>query len=106
MTTPVYKIDLHPDAEEDYANSYKWYESRENGLGEKFLQHVRSKLNAISVNPKTYSYKGKNTFREAIVDGFPFLVVYKVYEHNKTVFVSAIHHVKKDPQLKYRKPVA
>jgi hypothetical protein len=37
------------------------------------------------------------------VDSFPYLIVYKLYKRNKTVFVNSIHNQKKHPHKKYRK---
>lgn len=46
-----YKFDFHSDVENDYLEAYTWYESRKEGLGERFLSMVRRKLEQIGNNP-------------------------------------------------------
>ena len=99
----LYAVELHPDVESDYTDAYHWYELKQTGLGERLLTNVRNKLDAISKSPETYGYKGNRGYREAKVDDFPYLVVYKVYALKRRVFVSSISHVKMHPRKKYRK---
>ncbi len=99
----LYSIDLHPDVELDYENAYHWYEIQQSGLGERLLTNVRAKLKMISESPATYGIKNKKGYREAKVDDFPYLIVYKVYPLKKIVFISAISHEKLNPVKKYRK---
>ena len=98
-----YVIDVHPEVVIDYVEAYNYYEQLQVGLGDKLLEHVRLKLETISHAPETYGNKGKKGYREAIVDNFPYLIIYKVYPKNKRVFISAIHHAKMSPGIKYRK---
>jgi len=96
-------IDLHPDVEKDYDEAYHWYELQQEGLGERFLLNVRKKIELINLSPEIYGTKSRKDFREATIDGFPYLVVYKVYPKKKRIFISAIHHEKMNPNKKYRK---
>jgi len=73
------------------------------GLGEKFLLNVRNKLDLIKRSPEVYGIKSRKDYREAMVDNFPYLIVYRVYPKKKIIFISAIHHEKMDPDKKYRK---
>jgi plasmid stabilization system protein ParE len=98
-----FTILLHPDVEKDYGEAYTWYENQLEGLGENFIAAVRSKLEHIAAKPTIYSSKTKTNYREAKVNGFPFLIVYKVIMKKKVVFVSSIHHMKKHPKKKFRK---
>jgi plasmid stabilization system protein ParE len=91
-----------PQIESDYNDAYHWYELQQAGLGEKFLLKVREKLSAIIEAPEVYGNKGRKGYREAIVDGFPYLIVYKVYPKKKTIFISSISHSKVNPNKKYR----
>jgi len=98
-----YTYRLHPEADEDFANAYTWYEDQQAGLGEKFIVAVRKKIVAIAAQPEIYGSKS-NGYRETIVNRtFPFVIVYKIYSRPKEIYISAIYHQKRDPKKKYRK---
>ncbi|MGJ7031973.1 hypothetical protein [Niabella hirudinis] len=52
------------EANEEYLNSYWWYEQQQEGLGTRFKTKVELTLTKISQNPRAYKY-GKRPFREA-----------------------------------------
>ena len=98
-----YTYRLHPLIRQDYDEAYAWYEDKQKGLGERFIKAVRRKIEEIAVHPEVYGSRSNKTFREAKVDFFPYLVVYKVNKRSKELYISSIHHTKKHPQKKYRK---
>lgn len=97
-----YAYRLHPLTKEDYDEAYIWYESQQKGLGERFIKAVRKKIEEIVQHPEVYGRKGSKTFREAQVDVFPYLIVYKINKSAKEIYISSIHHTKKHPRKKYR----
>lgn len=97
-----YSYRLHPLTREDFESAYAWYESRQIGLGERFIKAVRKKIEEIVQRPEVYGSKGRKKFREAKVDFFPYLIVFKVNKRAKELYISSIHHTKKDPLRKYR----
>lgn len=98
-----YTYRVHPLVRQDYHEGYEWYEEKQKGLGERFLYEVRKKIGEILKNPEVYSSKGNRAFREANVDHFPFLVVYKIDKRAKEIYITSIHNTKKHPRKKYRK---
>lgn len=98
-----YTYQIHPLVEQDFEEGYIWYEERLKGLGEKFINAVDKKIKAILQNPDIYGSKGVKSIREAQVDKFPYLVVYKVNKQKKEIYITSIHHTKKHPRSKYRK---
>ena len=93
---------LHPLAVEDYKEAYAWYEDRQPGLGERFIKAVRLKINEIVQHPETYGSRDRKTFREARLDFFPYLIVYKIHKRKEEIHIGSIHHTKKHPRKKYR----
>jgi plasmid stabilization system protein ParE len=89
-----YTYRLHPKTKDDYAEAYEWYEDKQKGLGERFIKAVRYKIEQVCINPEVCSSKGNKNYREALVDFFPFLIVYKVYKRKGEIFISSIHHAK------------
>lgn len=49
------EIQLSKEAEKDLLDSFSWYQSAREGLGDEFLEVLEFSLNAISENPKAYS---------------------------------------------------
>ena len=98
-----YGYRLHPDTEKDYNEAYEWYEEKVKGLGERFIKAVRNKIEEIAEHPATFGSRIRKGYREAQVDFFPYLIVYKVYPKQKEIFIASIHHTKKNPKKKYRK---
>ena len=99
----TYSLRFHPQVHKNYDEAYSWYEEKENGLGERFLKAVRTKIEHIIVNPEAFSSKGNKRFLQAKVEAFPYLVVYKVKKRKKEIYVVSIHHTSKSPRKKYRK---
>jgi len=98
-----YTYRLHPLIKQDYDDAYGWYEDKQKGLGERFIKAVRKKIEEIVLHPEIYGSKGNKRFREAMVDFFPFLIIYKVNKRKQEIYISSIHHAKKHPRKKYRK---
>ena len=48
------RVYFRPDAETDIEEAAIWYENQRPGLGDEFLDEVRSLCNAISENPAIY----------------------------------------------------
>ena len=98
-----YSHHLHPLAQKNIIDAYKWYENQQQGLGDKFANAVVQKIKTITNNPLANSSKSNIDFREAFIKTFPFIIVYKVYELKREIFISSIHHASKHPRRKFRK---
>jgi len=97
-----YTHHLHPFAHFDIIEAYEWYELNKKGLGEDFINTIHNTIKQITTHPHTFSSKLNPNYREAVVKKFPFVIVYKVNDIKKDVFIASIHHAKKHPRLKYR----
>jgi hypothetical protein len=72
-------------------------------LGERFIKAVRHKIEQITLAPEAYSVKVNKKFREAKVEFFPYIIVYKINKRARVIYISSIHHSRKQPRKKYRK---
>ena len=84
-----------PEAEDDIANAYAWYESRRPGLGEEFLSCVDACIQAILRTPQMYTLAHEN-YRRGLVRRFPYAVFYEYT--GDTVTVYCIFHTSRDPR--------
>lgn len=83
-----------PEAAQDIADAYAWYERRRTGLGEEFLSCVDACIEAIRRMPEMHATVHEN-YRRGLVRRFPYAVF---YEHaNFTVTVYAVFHTSRDP---------
>jgi plasmid stabilization system protein ParE len=98
-----YSFRFHPDTRQDFSEAFSWYEDKQKGLGERFIKAVEQKLAEIGNNPYSFGSRVNKTFREAMVDMFPYLIVYKLNKKDVEILISSIHNTKKHPGKKYRK---
>jgi ParE toxin of type II toxin-antitoxin system, parDE len=89
-----YRYWLHEKVQTDFKDGFAWYEDKLEGLGYEFLDAIERKIAEIVYHPETFGSKGNPNYREALLDRFPFVIVYKIYKRKKEIFISAVHHTK------------
>jgi plasmid stabilization system protein ParE len=83
-------VRITPLAEADIASAQDEYESRDPGLGNRFVQQVRSTLTRIGQNPFQYQLvSGTHDDRRAPVRNFPWGVWYRV-EPDESVVIACL----------------
>ncbi|QQR87889.1 MAG: type II toxin-antitoxin system RelE/ParE family toxin [Flavobacteriales bacterium] len=93
---PVFR----PAAREDVAEGYAWYEARREGLGDAFLLEVQRCLAVVLRTPSAFR-KVHKEFRQALMDRFPYVIVYRVADEH--VVVMRVFHCSQHPAKKFRK---
>jgi plasmid stabilization system protein ParE len=66
------------------------------GLGDRFLEQLRRRIETIADNPELYTIL-RDGVRAAPLRRFPYVVYYRFEEG--TVFVLAVLHGRRDPQV-------
>jgi len=89
------RLILVPEAEQDVADAYGWYEGRRVGLGEEFLSCVDASIQAICRAPEMYPVVHE-TYRRALVRRFPYAVFYEY--KGETVTIYSVFHTSRDPE--------
>ncbi|OFX54863.1 MAG: hypothetical protein A2046_07070 [Bacteroidetes bacterium GWA2_30_7] len=92
----IFKIVFRARFSKQMLSCYSWYEEKQIGLGEDFLQNVEMCINSISQNPFLFQIKYKNV-RMALTERFPYGIFYFV-ENNKIIVLS-IFHLSRNPKL-------
>ena len=85
---------IEPEAEDDLANAYHWYEDQCPGLGREFLECVKEVFDRIRRTPEVHALTYRNV-RQTLVRRFPYVVCY-TFEAD-TVYVIAVFHGHRDP---------
>jgi plasmid stabilization system protein ParE len=85
---------FHPEARAEIGQSVEFYETRLDGLGLRFLTAVEQAADRISVSPEAGAPLAGG-FRKRIVPGFPYSVIYRVWE--EYVYLVAVAHQHRRP---------
>lgn len=93
---------FHPEALQEYRASFDWYNEQQPGLGTSFEIAVEELLNRISEHPDFFT-KTKSGFRQAIMEVFPFSVIYKPIPGQQIIYVPSIFHTGRSPKGRQRK---
>ena len=88
------EIELHEKADEEFKAAITFYESRESGLGEVFLQRVSEGFNLILSHPLAGPILFED-FRRRLVRQFPYSIIYRV--EGDGIFVLAVAHWSRRP---------
>jgi len=89
-----FPLTVTPEAEDDLADAYRWYEQQSAGLGSKFLARVEDVFDRIRRTPEIHAVTYK-TVRQTLVTRFPYVVCYTFEEAH--VYVIAVFHGHRDP---------
>lgn len=79
--------------------AYEFYESRRKNLGERFLDELENCYKSIVLNYTTYKVV-HTIYRQAVLNKFPFVVIYSVDE--KDIIITAIFNTSQNPKKKFR----
>jgi plasmid stabilization system protein ParE len=97
-----FDISISAKAYKEYYDAYEWYESELPGLGDRFEDSLEKLIAIVAKSPLIFPGKSHGT-RECKVDGFPYLIVYKIFSVKKVILIVSIFHTSRNPQKKYKK---
>ena len=94
---------FNEQAHEEYIETYGWYEEKQAGLGDRFMDSVEKRLQQISEHPEYFGKRRNNRFREAKVEHFPYMIVYEFLKQKGFIHIAAIYHSSRREGGKYRR---
>jgi plasmid stabilization system protein ParE len=93
------RLRVHEQAEIELQSAVRYYEDRQEGLGHDFYQRIAECMQAICGDPLQFAryeaLRSKFEFRRAIVERFPYVIVYQLL--NDEVLILAIAHSSRRP---------
>lgn len=95
-----YSIEFLRKARIELLEAWEWYEDKQSGLGDKFKHQVDICIRAIEHNPERYPDRRRN-YRECIVKGFPYLLIYRIHKRKKIIAIVSVFHTSRSPRKKY-----
>lgn len=89
----IWQVVSRPEAENDIIEIAEWYDSRGDGLGNRFVDEVLAILDELTINPLLHGRRHPHkNIRWRYPKSFPYRVIYEVLEGEKTVVVAAVLH--------------
>lgn len=89
-----YPLIFHPNVDDDLYEARAFYESRQVGLGDRFLATVRRVQSRVAATPLMHQVIWQ-TVRRSLVPNFPYGVFYRVV--GTRVEVIAVYDLRRDP---------
>jgi plasmid stabilization system protein ParE len=84
----------HPEADEELEAAALWYEERQSGLGDDFLDQFESTLRRIVAEPERWR-KIRDENRKLNFHRFPYAIVYSV--RADAIYIKAVMHLRRRP---------
>ena len=97
----TFTVIIKQEAYNDIKEAYDYYEYKQIGVGEVFLNALQKRFDDLSKSPNNYSFINEynsKVFRDVKVKKFPFVIVFEII--NETVIVYAVHNCYKHPSKK------
>jgi plasmid stabilization system protein ParE len=91
----TFQLVVEPAAHADADEAYKYYESKQHGLGAQFMARVEEVFDQIRDNPQLFATSYRMV-RQTLVRRFPFVVSYLI--DGDRVVVIAICHGRRNPR--------
>ena len=88
------RVVVMPEAEVDLEGACEWYESRELGLSDQFLERVNLCFESVRQFPEMFEVV-RRRYQRAFVQKFPYVVYFKV--EGDVVEIHAVLHGKRSP---------
>ncbi len=94
-----FKIILEPRTKLDLQQAVDYYDSKQIGLGYKFIEAFEINLKIIASNPFfAIIYKD---YRALIIKEFPlYQIIFFINEQKKTIYIDAVFHTSQNPTKK------
>jgi len=88
------RVVSHPEADEELEAAALWYEERQAGLGDAFLDQFERTLRRIMTEPERWS-KVHGDNRKLNFERFPYAIVYSLSPD--AIYIKAVMHLHRRP---------
>lgn len=85
-----FQVVILEKAFQEIENARDFYENNQINLGTSFTKEVFSIIEILESNPLLFPVKFNN-MREALVNKFPFVVIFEVLPNNEIIVLSVFH---------------
>ncbi len=89
-----YEVRFREEAEVDLADATFWYQQRQLGLGDEFLEELLTTIRSVQQQPFMFPIVHRDV-RRALMSRFPFGVFYRV--ESEFIIIFAVMHASRHP---------
>ena len=89
------RVVVLPPAARDIQEAFEWHEGQQSGLGEEFLESLRSVIDLTIDHPYAFPVIHRDA-RRAIVQRFPYGLFCQI--HSEQVVIVACMHARRSPR--------
>ena len=88
---------ITPVALSETDDAYDFYETKSEGLGDRFIESLETTYKKISHLPKSYGFISKSKdLRDVKVKDFPFVVIFQIFG-NRVIILRVFNTSRKQP---------
>ncbi len=93
-----YNVIISGSAKADIKENAQWYNQQQKELGKQLIQSIKTCIKFIQQQPESFQIRYKNS-RAAILNKFPYLIIYTIDSENKTISIIAVFHSSRNPEI-------
>ena len=95
----TWQVFSRPEAANDVIEIANWYDTRAEGLGDRFINEFLVVIDALTRNALLHSRRHpRKNIRWRYPRSFPYRIIYEVVEREKLVIVAAVLHAARHDQ--------
>lgn len=93
------KLSFHLRVQREVNEAIRWYEDRQDGLGEEFFAHLQAALDQMAGHAERFSFwLGSQRIRRVKLKRFPYDVLFEIRSDDE-VRVLCVRHEKRHPRF-------
>jgi len=94
----AFNLIIEYEAQLEIDDAIEWYESKQDGLGEEFLNYLGGYFQTLTTGKPDFEIKRKPFFRELPLKRFPYVIIYE--KLNDAIIVYSIFNTHQNPVKK------
>ena len=91
----TYKLIIKVDAKSEIIDAYNWYESKQDELGERFINTLDDYFLRIKTNPENFP-KILDNMQQVTIKEFPYIIIFEIEKNDAIVF--AVFNTNQNPE--------
>ncbi|WP_010177275.1 type II toxin-antitoxin system RelE/ParE family toxin [Aquimarina agarilytica] len=96
----AFNLIIEQEAQLEIEDAIYWYESKQDGLGEEFLDYIGGYFETLITGNPDFEIKRKPVFRELPLKRFPYVIVYE--KINNDIIVYSVFNTYQNPIKKLK----
>ncbi len=94
----MYKVIITHLAKQDIKGAANWYNSKQQGLGNRFTTVIREKVDFLKREPLAVATR-YDEIKTAVIDTFPFMIHYAIHKAENSIVILAVLHTSRNPSI-------